>query len=187
MQSHGSSLRAHKEKKRADNAFRNLGLQIVECLPNLRSLHVMLDPSDPPESLVPNFRDTTKMFGIRRLDDMSWLQPVKVLTWFKKLDNVAFELKGLSRTTPGTFFLQSVYESGVPAHWMTLATQPDQLMAVTRHWVSWYESLHRSLNEALRRIILVQDQDQAWQDHLKVLEKYQRWRFDPMKQPEQIQ
>lgn len=173
MQRVSSAPKASKSKSDADAGFTTMCQQIVDTLPNLLELNVRLDPMEHLETLVPTFKDPMVTFTSSFLDELSWLQPLKLLSKLSKLETVVFELRELNDRDLSVYFTFLGYARLVPPS----ANGTKQVHTVVEYWIAWYRRLHKSLDEAVRRIIL--NKDNVWQDHLEVLEKYQEWRLDP--------
>ncbi|KAK6423400.1 hypothetical protein LTR81_004053 [Elasticomyces elasticus] len=176
-QNSGRSAKAIEGKNGADLGFLRMCRQFVADLPSVRKLRVAVEVMEHPSHIVPDFSDQgSSTFTVEQYKDRKWLQTLEVFKGMKDLIDVNIEFKMMPDEDMECWFMcdrdvQDIlgYAPGGP--------ERDRIMAL---WLGWFKSLHRSMGEVVRRIVLRQSETDAWKDHVVNLEEYRAFCMDPL-------
>ena len=171
---HGNLQEAALQKQRADASFAKFCRQVARCIPNIITLYLNLKLKGELETIVPDFSTPQVTYSAQHLESISWIQPLKAFTSLKSLNSASVVYPTPSPESLESLFDRSNNAAALPNH---ATLHPLQIQLVAKSWALWCTWLYHSLATAIEDMLL--GKADFWDEHLKVLHGYQKWRFDP--------
>ncbi|TKA59689.1 hypothetical protein B0A55_12535 [Friedmanniomyces simplex] len=173
----GRAAKAKEAKEKADLGFANMCQQFVAALPKLKTLRLAVQLMEQPNHIVPDLADQGRStFSVQQYEARFWLQAIKVFGEMEELSDVRIQFKTMSDSDLQAWFVFSSYISEVLPSTMGDA----QYERVVVLFLRWHKSLHKSMGEVVRCLILGRPKEEAGKDHLVKLEQYRAYCYDPL-------
>ena len=190
---HGSSVEAVRMKKKAEASFMDFCKQLVRCLPNIDSIHLQLRVNDGLAAFVPEFHMPEITYGVRSLNRMGWVQPLKTFTDFQKLRHITVDLPLPRNGFLAEAFENVYYDMLEPNMEALLAAQKvvgwgdcvqitdaDMRRVMLQRWNYWVTILFEGMARATMCLIRGYNCEKVWTAQVKLLEGYRMWRRKPV-------
>jgi hypothetical protein len=160
----------HQNRIKADETFLELCALIAHRLPNITTLEARHTGALPkPSSGLRGIMAST-------LSRSAWALPLKQLMKPKRLTSFTLSLAPNRKKSVKEFFDQ---HKGLTLPGIG-ALSDKQVRDMAGNWASWNEIYCESFAVAVQNLMLTQDEESAWKDHLKLAEGYLQWTLDPM-------
>ena len=169
-----------RAKYNADCRFFNMCHQLAQAIPNVTSLILTITYVGTTElkRIIPELSAPENTHDLDYLNNkLPCSQPLKPLAQLKKLKKVEAHVSFSSGATFFDCFQAAGYASFIRNN---LGGNDAQVEDASKSWSMWCTHLHRSLAECIERMILREEEQDVWKDHLKMLDGYQKWRADPL-------